>query len=68
MMATEQERIQKLEDEMLTIKIDVAVAKSDITGIKNKLDKIDLNVSKLVWLVVGSVVLAIINMALNGGI
>jgi archaellum component FlaC len=51
MMATEQERIQKLEDEMLTIKIDVAVAKSDITGIKNKLDKIDLNVSKLVWLV-----------------
>jgi archaellum component FlaC len=67
MPTTEVERIEKLEEEMLLMKIDLAVAKSDISTIKGKLDKIDMNVSKLVWLVVGAVLLAIINVVLNGG-
>lgn len=59
-MSTEQERLNKLESEMIEVKIDVAVAKSDISMVKGKLDKIDTNISKLTWIVVAAVLGAIL--------
>lgn len=67
-MATEQEQLDVLKSEMIAVKIDVAVAKSDINMVKGKLDKIDTNISKLTWIVVGAVVLAILNSVLKGGV
>lgn len=67
-MATEQERITNLETEMITVKIDVAVAKSDINMVKGKLDKIDTNINKLTWIVVGAVILAVLNSVLGGNL
>jgi archaellum component FlaC len=67
-MATDQERIKKLEDEQVLMKIDIAVAKTDITSVKDKLNKIDQNVNKLLWLVGGAIILAILKATFGGGL
>lgn len=67
-MATEQERITSLESEMVLVKIDLAVAKSDIKMVKDKLDKIDVNINKLLWLVGGGIILAILKVTFGGGL
>lgn len=53
-MPTEQERIGKLEDDMIDMKVRMGVAEGDIKAIKGKLDKIDHNVSKIIWGVFGT--------------
>lgn len=66
-MATEQERITKLEGEVVTMKIQIAVAQTDIATVKGKLDKIDANVNKLLWLVGGALILAILKVTFSKG-
>ena len=68
MMATDIERISRLETEVGQMKIDIAVAQTDIQSVKNKLDKIDQNINKLLWLVGGAIVLAILKTTFGGSL
>lgn len=67
-MPTDSERISVLEGEMVAMKVDIAVAKSDIQMVKGKLDKIDSNINKLLWLVGGAIILAILKATFGGGL
>lgn len=68
MMPTETERITRLESDVGQMKIDIAVAQTDIQSVKNKLDKIDQNINKLLWLVGGAIVLAILKTTFGGSL
>jgi archaellum component FlaC len=67
-MATDQERITSLESDMVQVKINLAVAQSDIATVKEKLNKIDVNVNKLLWLVGGAIILAVLKATFGGGL
>lgn len=53
-MQTEQDRITKLEDDMVDMKIKVGIHDSDITTLKAALGDINRNLNKVFWTVVGS--------------
>jgi hypothetical protein len=55
------------EGRITSLEIRVAVAESNIKEFRGKLDKIDANINKLTWIVIGAVVLAIVNSVLKGG-
>lgn len=57
-----------IEGRVTSLEIRVAVAESTIKEIGKKLDKIDANISKLTWIVIGAVVLAILNTVIKGGV
>jgi wobble nucleotide-excising tRNase len=57
-----------LEGRLTSLEIKVAVLESNQKEVDKKLDKIDTNISKLTWIVVGAVVLAILNSVLQGGV
>lgn len=67
-MATEIERIDKLEGDMVDVRVRLGVAESDIKSVKETLKKIDHNISKVLWGVIGTfgtVLLGIITLVIN---
>lgn len=67
-MATEKERIESLEKDVSTLKIEMAVAKSEIGTIKDTLTKINSNTTWTIRLIIGAIILALINLILKGGV
>jgi hypothetical protein len=57
-----------LEGRLTSLEIKVAVLESNQKEVDKKLDKIDTNISKLTWIVIGAVVLAILNSVIKGGV
>lgn len=67
-MPTEKERIESLEKDVSTLKIEMAVAKSEIGTIKDTLSKINNNTTWTIRLIIGAIILALINLVLKGGV
>lgn len=61
-------RVSSLENKNITQEIAIAVLKSNQKEVDKKLDKIDNNISKLTWIVITAVVLAILQSVFKGGI
>lgn len=57
-----------IEGRVTSLEIRVAVAESNIKEFGRKLDKIDANISKLTWIVISAVVLAVLNVVFKGGV
>jgi predicted sugar kinase len=57
-----------IEGRVTSLEIRVAVAESNIKEFGRKLDKIDANISKLTWIVISAVVLAVLNVIFKGGV
>lgn len=57
-----------LEDRVTSLEVRMAIAESDIKSTKEKLDKIEHNTSWTVKLIIGTLLVAILNFALKGGI
>ena len=55
-VAANKQDISDLKSEVSNLKTRVAVAENNINAVFNKLDKIDSNTSKLLWIVIGAVV------------
>lgn len=64
----DQERIAKLEDEVVELKIASEVNKRDIKEVKDSVSKIEGNTNKLVWLVGSFIILAVLSVILKGGV
>lgn len=56
------------EGRLTSLEIRMAVAESNIKEFRGKLDKIDNNINKLTWIVIGAVVLAILKSTFGGGL
>ena len=56
-----------LEGRVTSLEIRMAVAESNIKEVSKKLDKIDNNISKLTWIIISAIVLAILGSILKGG-
>lgn len=67
-MATDKERIDKLEVDMVDVKTRLAVAESNIGEMSRRLEKIDNNTSWTVRLLVGGFIMAVLNLILKGGV
>jgi uncharacterized coiled-coil protein SlyX len=55
---------QLMETRVNNLETRVALAERDIEGINKKLDKIDAGLSRLTWIVISAVVLAIVQQVL----
>lgn len=64
----DQERIAKLEDDVVQLRIDTEVNKRDIKEVRDSVTKIENNTSKLVWLVGGALILTLVNLIIKGGL
>lgn len=67
-MATDKERIDKLEVDMVDVKTRLAVAESNIEEMSRRLEKIDNNTSWTVRLLLSGFIVAILNLILKGGV
>ena len=67
-MATDKERIDKLEVDMANVKTRLAVAESNIEEMSRRLEKIDSNTSWTVRLLLSGFIVAILNLILKGGV
>lgn len=67
-MATDKERLDKLEVDMIDVKTRLAVAESNIEEMSRRLEKIDNNTSWTVRLLVGGFIMAVLNLILKGGV
>ena len=50
------------------MEIRVAINENNTANLEKKLDKIDNNISKLTWIVISAVVLAVLNIVFKGGV
>lgn len=64
----DQERIAKIEDDVVELKIATEVNKRDIKEVKDSVTKIEGNTSKLVWLVGSALILTLLNLIIKGGV
>jgi hypothetical protein len=67
-MATEQERLDKLETDMNQMNLRMTLAESNIDEMGKKLDKIEGNTGKIIWILVSAIILAVLNTILKGGV
>lgn len=67
-MATDKERIDKLEADMVNVKTRLAVAESNIEEMSRRLEKIDNNTSWTVRLLLSGIIVAVLNLILKGGV
>lgn len=67
-MATDKERIDKLEVDMVDVKTRLAVAESNIEEMSRRLEKIDSNTSWTVKLLLSGFIVAILKLILKGGV
>lgn len=56
-----------LEGRVTSLEIRMAVAESNIAEVRSQLNKIDAGISKLTWIVISSVVGAVLAVVLKGG-
>jgi archaellum component FlaC len=63
-----EERVTKLEQEIVELKIGQEVNKRDILEVKQSVNEIKKNTSKLVWLVGSALILTLLNSLIKGGI
>jgi len=63
-----EQRIEKLEGDVIEMKTRLAVHESKIDKIENKIEKIESNTSWTVRLILGAVILAALNLLLKGGV
>ncbi|MDQ1003955.1 putative nucleic acid-binding Zn-ribbon protein [Neobacillus niacini] len=64
----DQQRFEKLENDMVDVKTRLAVAESNIKDIKEDISSIKSNTTWLLRIVVGAIVMAILRLILKGGI
>lgn len=64
----EQERIQKLENEMVEVKITQKVHELSIGELRATVKEIKSNTNKIVWLVGSALILAVLNFIFRGGL
>jgi chaperonin cofactor prefoldin len=57
-----------LESRVTSLEIRMAVAESNIKEFGKKLDKIDQNLSKVMWILIVAVIGAVLNLVLRGGV
>lgn len=67
-MATDQERLDKIEEKVRSLEVESAVMKSDINTLKASITKIEGNTSKIIWLVGSTIIIAILNLIIKGGV
>lgn len=67
-MATDKERIDKLEVDMVDVKTRLAVAESNIEEMSRRLEKIDSNTSWTVRLLLSGFIVAVLKLILKGGV
>ena len=67
-MATDKERLDKLEVDMVNVKTRLAVAESNIEEMSRRLEKIDNNTSWTVRLLLSGFIVAVLNLILKGGV
>jgi chaperonin cofactor prefoldin len=60
------EKVATLESRVSNLETRVAVAERDIQGINQKLDKIDGNLTRLMWIVIIAVVGALLRLVVAG--
>lgn len=58
-------KVTNLEARVSNLETRMAVAERDIQGIIQKLDKIDMNLSRLMWIVVAAVMGAVLKLAIG---
>ena len=66
-MATEQERLDKLEENQRNHEVRLAVAESDIKSIKNDISSIKNNTTWLLRIVIGAILAGLLGLVLKGG-
>lgn len=62
-----EERVLALENKTSNHEIRLAVAENNIDQINRKLDKIDANLSKVLWIMIAAVVGAVLKLVISGG-
>jgi hypothetical protein len=62
-----EDRLQKLEADMVDIKTRIAVAESNIKEIYKTLDKINNNTTWILRLIIGAIVAALLGLVIQGG-
>jgi uncharacterized protein YPO0396 len=62
-----EEEVRELKAQVNNHETRLVVAERDIENINRKLDKIDANTSKLLWIVVAAVVGALLKIVISGG-
>lgn len=67
-MATDKDRIDKLEVDMVDVKTRLAVAESNIEEMSRRLENIDNNTSWTVRLLLSGFIVAVLNLILKGGV
>ncbi|WP_203364741.1 hemolysin XhlA family protein [Bacillus sp. REN10] len=63
-----EERVQKLEDNMLEVKTRLSVAEPNIKDVKEDISSIKDNTTWILRLIVGAIVTGLIGLLLKGGI
>jgi hypothetical protein len=61
-------RVQKLEDDMVDVKTRLAVAESSIKDIKEDLSSIKSNTTWLLRIIVGAIILSVLGLIIKGGV
>lgn len=64
----EVDKYDSLETRVSGLEVRMAVAENNITEINRKLDKIDKGVNSIIWLFVGTIILAVLNLIIKGGV
>lgn len=60
-------KLDNHEIRITALEVENAINKTNIQNLTNKLDKIDSNISRLNWLILSAVVLAVMNLIMGGG-
>jgi hypothetical protein len=63
-----EDRVQKLESDMVDVKTRLAVAESNIKEIYKTLDKINNNTTWILRLIIGTIIAALLGLIIQGGI
>jgi hypothetical protein len=61
-------RVQKLEDDMVDVKTRLAVAESSIKDIKEDLSSIKTNTTWLLRIIVGAIIMSVLGLIIKGGV
>ena len=63
-----EQKVDNHESRIGNLEIRVAINENNTANLEKKLDKIDNNISKLTWIVISAVVLAVLNIVFKGGV
>ena len=63
-----EQKVDNHESRIGNLEIRIAINENNTANLEKKLDKIDNNISKLTWIVVSAVILAVLNIVFKGGV